>query len=450
MTQAISVPTDAYFLIANHLPDEDIVPLSRVSRAAFKILIIPVIRDRVAHYKQDRYYYILSEVVELTARIYKSEVDVSRIRSDCDLKKYEIVMNTTATILDLKQAWELMQFFSQDENTGIIPLIEGDLSKIKEMTIDAFNDLDNAKKEYDLLVRSDHKSGDFITKEQHLKVKLEVMQNRLNLLRGPTGFDGLIDQAYRGRQGAQSIFEFNALVKELEALAVFDTNGCIVGGKIHLTTKKLEELQREYGSMSVVRAHKDLEEMQNRLNLLRGPTGFDGLIDQAYKKMQETTGFDGLIDRQAYRGRQGTQSIFEFNALVKELEALAVFDTNGCIIGGKIHLATKKLEELQREYGEYENLPVRRNIDKLSLAQDDQIQAFAHVANIPFSIAFSLIAIYTRKASVIEEVKVFVRENKKLRENEAGLTSMNDERRRIALHNDKGELIGGRLQKFYQ
>lgn len=287
-----------------------------------------------------------------------------------------------------------------------------------------------------------------------------ALLDRAQILRGPNGFDGLINEAHKNSAN----YEY-ALSRYKNLLAIFLSipetitsaeqfnefidfilyeNGSIIS-RINENPnllvskdtavghfKELENIQR---TLHVLRTEEQfvphkLEKLTDRLNILRGPTGFDGLIDQAFKEM---------------RNGVNAQSQEKFEALIEELNTIAHFDDNGKIIGGEIHKARERLEELKKM------IPgIGCYYENMKDSFDGAVEAFSLKLNVSKSIASSIIHIYTSQENknILTSIHEFKSTLKQLEESRKELISLNNELNMIAQYDEKGNLIGGILFKL--
>lgn len=300
-----------------------------------------------------------------------------------------------------------------------------------------------------------------------------TLSNRASELRGSSGSNGLINDAYlkftdiRGicvQEGGklrvhltcyfaknnlpfhdsqrEELIDYLIQVKDVKSITQIDKNAsqdiieikdaAVVSFKNHKTA---ENERAKLNGESYTLEGK-LEEMKLRLNALRGPTGFDGLIDQAYKKMQSMSDI---------------KSKEEYEVLIKELNELAMFDNNDVLIGGKIYVAESRLKALQGTH--YNGLlnQAHQNESNLLNARDDAIRAFALAVDIPVGVAYSLVQIYLISSPhLIDQIETFAFAKKDEIEKNGKMQSLSEELNKLAVFNNNGDCIGGMLYKLRQ
>ncbi len=122
---------------------------------------------------------------------------------------------------------------------------------------------------------------DSLHKNKKLKIELEikVLENELQILRGPNHFDGAISDAYRQKLSAQTNGEieneaifgklFDDLLNRLNQIARFDDSGRIIGGKLAELYSKLSDLKEIAKEDPEIRAAGKLSDFLGIIHWIR-------------------------------------------------------------------------------------------------------------------------------------------------------------------------------------
>ncbi|MGC1878872.1 MAG: F-box protein [Rhabdochlamydiaceae bacterium] len=282
---------------------------------------------------------------------------------------------------------------------------------------------------------------------------------RVEALRGPNGFNGLIHvateklPAEKGALLKQRLDLMDNLLTDrfcyfyndgeskyqelkIAMFAIDDCNNpCFIKSKGNLTSafKEFKLVENQFSAL-VKEEHElnlEVKALTDRLNVLRGPNGFDGLINQAHGKMQETKNAE---DEQ------------KFTELLKELNEIAVFGDNGKLVSGKLHVLTMRSEVLQGVAfnGLVHQKYIERQYAEIEFRQASEVFSSNAQTCFPYGDAIT-----PPVAMLLPEVYATI-DSQPFDDAKAELISLTNELGKLVIFGENGQFIGGLLHKLRQ